>query len=52
MSWVVADGDDVHDAELDGADAEAAEGGEAAVLHCACAFCITLLLSSRNIKDN
>ena len=47
------DGDaDVHDAELD---VDTADNGLACSVpapHCACAFCMTLLLSSRNIKDS
>lgn len=39
VSLVMADGEEVHDAELDVADAaELAEGGDVAVPHCACAF--------------
>lgn len=52
VSLVIADGEEVHDAALDVTDVEVADGGDVAVPHCACAFCITLLDSSRNIKDS
>jgi hypothetical protein len=50
----VEGGDDVHDAALvaEAADDGCASLGDPTVPHCACAFCITLLLSSRNIKDS